>query len=606
MHTLTQKQKPAQKATSADSTIVHHRAAFAGIQKKLTINTPGDLYEQEAESVADQVMRMPTSAETAFSPIGIQRSEGKATSEGTVADAGASSVVRDVLASPGQPLPEALRAFMEPRFDHDFSQVRVHTDARAAETARALHAAAYTTGSNIVFGRGRCKPYTNAGKHLFAHELTHVLQQSAPGTRTVAPHPGSGRLIQRTPEDEAAAGEVAVAPLVLTNPRFVGNWILDRILNGRIPTLSSRHNGRRGAVYLVQQALEALGFELPSHLTDGSYGDETEEAIRQFRARYGPSSGNQLDGATLVVLDRLAPAPGVRHEHTVDYDRLLADRRLEVTVALGATDTTVIQQTSPGIYKRTERPTEDLEAERFREWMVSKGFSLELLGLSSNEHWKATRTITWTSADGTRQSRKVDIWINLIVPAAGAAREFQEGLSSSEITIYSGHARYGSGLDFDAKANPAENFRIGIDRAMSDAGRRTRVDVARRHGVAVDEEHDLLNMVNSGNFDPDRYRVLFFNACTSLAYLDEIREHIGGTENVDVVATRRPSMFTTVEARVAVAEVQRFLEGVFATESVESVVAGLNEVQRLMHTGRRLPHGRIFSSSGLGDNPRAP
>ena len=410
MHTFMKKPKPAQKTATTDSTIARHRAGISRVQKKLTISAPGDLYEQEADRVADRVMRMPASGETALSPIGVQRTEGKATSEGTAADAGASSVVHDVLNSPGQPLPEAVRAFMELRFDHDFSQVRVHTDARASESAHALHAAAYTMGSNIVFGRGRCRPGSNAGKHLLAHELTHVLQQSAPGIRRL---PGGERVVQRTPEDEASTEEVAVAPLVLANPRFVGNRILDRILNGQIEVLSSRHNGRRGAVYKVQQALEALGFEMPRHHADGTYGDETVEAIRQFRARYGPSSGNQLDGATLTVLDRIAPAPGVRHEHTLDYDRLLADRRLEVTVALGATDTNVIRQLRPGVYERTERPTEDLEAERFRAWMVTNGFSLELLGLSGNEHWKATRTITWTSADGTRQSHEVDIWINL-------------------------------------------------------------------------------------------------------------------------------------------------------------------------------------------------
>lgn len=436
-----------------------------------------------------------------------------------------------------------------------------------------------------------------------------VVQQSAhradPGSHppisTITTMAASEPYIARVPEDEAATAEEAPSP-TLTNARFTGNRILERILSGEIDVLSDRHNGRGGAVSRVQQALVALGFELPMHRADGSWGAETEEAIRQFRARYGPSEGNQLDGATLAVLDRVAPPPGESHEHTVDYDRLLADGRLDVTVALGATDTTVHRELGRGRYETTTRPTEELEAERFRTWMTSHGFAVELLGLSGNEYWKAARPMTWTGADGAEHTRNVDIWINLVVPAAGAAREFREGLSSDEITIYSGHARYGSGPDFDAKANPAENFRIGIDRALSEAGRRTRVEEARRHGVAIDEEHDLLDMVGSGDFDPDRYRVLFMHACTSLAYLDELREHVGGTENLDIVATRRPSRFTTVESRVAVAEIQRFLEGILAMESIESVVAGLDEVQRGMAP---LPRGGIFSSSGFGDNPRA-
>lgn len=78
----------------------------------------------------------------------------------------------------GQPLPESVRAFYEPRFGHDFSQVRVHTDAQAAETARVLNARAFTLGENVVFGAGQYVPGVSEGRRLMAHELTHVVQQS--------------------------------------------------------------------------------------------------------------------------------------------------------------------------------------------------------------------------------------------------------------------------------------------------------------------------------------------------------------------------------------------------------------------------------------------
>jgi len=208
---------------------------------------------------------------------------------------------------------------------------------------------------------------------------------------------------------------------------------------------------------------------------------------------------------------------------------------------------------------------------------------------------------------GIQESREIDIWINMVVPGEGAASEFRQGLSQDEITIYTGHARYGSGPDFDAKASPLENFRIGIDTALQAAGRRTRVEEARHHGVAIDEEHDLLEMTQSGELDTDRYRVLFFNACTSLAYLDEIREHIGGPANVDVIARRRPSMFSTLESGVGLEETQRFLEGVFTSESVESVIGGLNEIQRQRHgASASFPRGGVYANSGMGDNPLAP
>ena len=88
--------------------------------------------------------------------------------------------VQGVLNSAGRPLEAQTRSFMESRFGQDFSRVRVHTDARAAESARAVNALAYTVGTNVVFGAGAYAPETSAGRRLLAHELTHVVQQRGP------------------------------------------------------------------------------------------------------------------------------------------------------------------------------------------------------------------------------------------------------------------------------------------------------------------------------------------------------------------------------------------------------------------------------------------
>lgn len=88
------------------------------------------------------------------------------------------SSVHEVLRSAGQPLDGGTRNFMETRFAQDFSQVRVHTGQQAAESARALSAAAYTVGSDIAFDSGRYAPATQQGRFLLAHELAHVVQQS--------------------------------------------------------------------------------------------------------------------------------------------------------------------------------------------------------------------------------------------------------------------------------------------------------------------------------------------------------------------------------------------------------------------------------------------
>lgn len=91
--------------------------------------------------------------------------------------AGVPPIVHEVLRSPGQPLDTKTRAFMEPRFGHDFSHVRVHAYSQAAESARVVNARAYTVGPNVVFGAGQYEPQSPDGRRLLAHELTHVLQQ---------------------------------------------------------------------------------------------------------------------------------------------------------------------------------------------------------------------------------------------------------------------------------------------------------------------------------------------------------------------------------------------------------------------------------------------
>jgi uncharacterized protein DUF4157 len=95
----------------------------------------------------------------------------------------------------GSPLPQATRAFFESRFGADFSQVRVHTDSRAAETANSIQARAFTVGRNIAFGTGRYAPHSHAGRQLLAHELVHVVQQNGSQMQR-APSPAAGHAPQ--------------------------------------------------------------------------------------------------------------------------------------------------------------------------------------------------------------------------------------------------------------------------------------------------------------------------------------------------------------------------------------------------------------------------
>lgn len=91
-------------------------------------------------------------------------------------------IVHEVLRSPGRPLDRSVRAALEPRFKHDFSHVRIHTDGKASESARAVNASAYTVGRDIVFAANRYAPATGTGAGLLAHELAHTIQQGGAGS----------------------------------------------------------------------------------------------------------------------------------------------------------------------------------------------------------------------------------------------------------------------------------------------------------------------------------------------------------------------------------------------------------------------------------------
>ena len=180
------------------SRIPLHAPAAGTIQAKLTVNTPGDIYEEEADTVAEQVMRMTTPL---ASNVQRQIEAEKLIQRKTIGDGQpqtAPPIVHEVLRSSGQPLDSATRGFMEPRVGHDFSRVRVHTGAAAEQSALEVNAHAYTVGHNIVFGAGRFAPGAQDGRRLIAHELTHVVQQSISDAGTAASMHGAP-VVQRQP-----------------------------------------------------------------------------------------------------------------------------------------------------------------------------------------------------------------------------------------------------------------------------------------------------------------------------------------------------------------------------------------------------------------------
>ena len=184
---------PDHSGATGDSTAWRSLALRPGpFQRKLTVSRPDDPYEQEANHVADRVTNAPTpSLQRACDCGGAcgQCGSGPSEDEGLRVQplranpAGsiqtdAPPAVGEALRSSGRPLGDTTRSFMESQFGYDFGSVRVHTDAKAAASARSVNALAYTVGSDIILGAGAPAQETSAGQKLLAHELTHVVQQS--------------------------------------------------------------------------------------------------------------------------------------------------------------------------------------------------------------------------------------------------------------------------------------------------------------------------------------------------------------------------------------------------------------------------------------------
>lgn len=254
------------------------------------------------------------------------------------------SIVHEVLRSPGQPLDANTRAFMEPRFGHDFSrvparasvpqlssstltvgpaddryeqeahqlaarvmrtaragamsdaaqpfdfsQVRVHTGPEASASAAAVNAVAYTVGHDIVFGAGHYAPHTSAGQSLLAHELTHVIQQSASNA--------SGRIQRLTAAEKKED---------LKSKRLKDDARLQRAFDN---SPAMRKNEESEGVKTLQRALRDLGYPMPISFdkgdADGIFGDETFATVQQFQIDHSIDHDGAVGRETLRTLDEM-------------------------------------------------------------------------------------------------------------------------------------------------------------------------------------------------------------------------------------------------------------------------------------------------------------
>ncbi len=202
-----------------------------GIRAKLSVSRPDDPEEREANRMADAVIgKSSTQLKCSACSSGteedsIQRSAKPAS--GAKAERDLRSAVATAEQGSGEPLSTATSSFFGTRLGQDFTDVRVHTDNRAAHSARAIAARAYTVGRDIVFGSGEYRPHAPAGRHLIAHELTHVLQQRASPGEQVLRRQILGENRPLTPTERVLLGDISTwsrSERISTVRAILSNW----------------------------------------------------------------------------------------------------------------------------------------------------------------------------------------------------------------------------------------------------------------------------------------------------------------------------------------------------------------------------------------------
>jgi hypothetical protein len=352
-----------------------------GIQAKLKVGQPGDIYEQEADRVAEQVMQMPepqmqwlteeeeklprhepqmqwlTEEEeklprqnktiTPIQSLTLQRQDDEEKEElkkkkkeeeeeliqakppadqntplvqrqleaeeekkkeeeeirQTKEDTGQTPEVTPDLESCiqslkgcGQPLPEPVRNFFEPRFGQDFSQVRIHSNTEGAHLARKLNAKAFTTGSNIVFGSGQYSPGSSRGKQLLAHELTHVMQQSKERSLKKEPNVDKELRVHRANSTEIRLKGIKVGDPELPEKKDL-DFTIATVLGEASPTgpISEKYGIAMVLKRRVEEKWKGKSTFKDIILNTGVYGNPTLSALSRLAELYLNKKANNLN-----------------------------------------------------------------------------------------------------------------------------------------------------------------------------------------------------------------------------------------------------------------------------------------------------------------------
>lgn len=302
--------------------------------------------------------------------------------------------------------------------------------------------------------------------------------------------------------------------------------------------------GAKGeAVKEAQKQLIRAGYELPRYGADGDYGSETTKAVKQFQgAAHLPITG-ELDVGTLQALKEAKPAAAVQYP---EYDKMFADGVLSSTIAVGYDeDGNDLAQRQEVVQGLVDRGFERLDVGGMDDAALKKkGLDPATIDKSATYYLKSFE----------HDGKPVQSLVKLVDRnVEGPKSQFANSMKQDDLVIYSGHARYGSGPDFDDIHSGKENFVIG---QAYEAGHVT-------YGA-----NDLAKTKLG-----DKYQLMFFDGCSTKHYVDDLRRlpRNKTADNLDIVASNRPISWST-----GTSDVFAMLDGVMQKKSMQDIKGSLD------------------------------
>jgi peptidoglycan hydrolase-like protein with peptidoglycan-binding domain len=326
-------------------------------------------------------------------------------------------------------------------------------------------------------------------------------------------------------------------------------------------------NAKGPAVGKMQEALQTAGYKLPRYGADGKFGDETVKALKKFQTDHCLKDTGRLDKQTMEQLS-------IASTKFPEYGKLFADGKLNTTIAVGfdekRSDKAETRDVIAGLTTRgytqldpNTAATDKQMAERF------KAAGIDPATAKTDGLQYFTKTFQHNGKDVTSV-------VKLITPDTPQAKDqFAKSMGGSELVIYSGHGRYGSGPDFDPITSPKGNFVIG---KPYEAGH-----VALNKGPT-----DLQKTAMTKD-----YQLMLFDGCTTNYYVDDLRRAPGkDSKNLDLVVSTGSLPWSTGST-----DVLRMLDGVTSGQSINEIKSDLEDINR-----RPGSKPQLWKTDGFNDN----